>query len=92
MGFDRQVVNPLNVEDQRPSRGLGSQDGQQFVIVTGSSAQPLPGRIERQAGDEHPVDRPGSGHRTIRSRLGYPFAAGDKVPVEVGYFAEPEGP
>jgi hypothetical protein len=81
--FDREVVDPLLIIDERPAGHVLPKRGQESVVIAAPATQAKASVIEREARDEYPIDRSGFDRTTPRRRLGNAHRARDQVRVEV---------
>src|SRR4051812_258856 len=54
--FGGKRLDPLAIVGQRPARGVGAEGRQQAVVVTCAPAEAKAAGVEREAGDQDPVD------------------------------------
>ena len=70
-------IDPLAIEGQRPARGIGPEGRQEAVVVACAPAEAEAAVVERQAGDEDPVD-------LLGLDLGADRGCGSGMPSEPG--------
>ena len=90
MRFGRQGLDPLAIVGQRPARGVGAEGRQEAVVIASAPAEAEASVVEREAGDEGPVDLLGRDFGETPARLGDAHRPSNEVGLGVIHPTQPE--